>query len=138
MSYACGSDVELSRAERNLRINKTERLFSTEKSSAKSSSCEHGLILRTKETLFSATESTPMCVASFKSASNYADVIGLTMTLLVAKSRTLIKLGCDQDEILSLTEIVCKNGKDPLQSESIFEVLPTFGKCCWKLPEVAG
>ena len=91
-----------------------------------------GLILRTKETLFSATESTPLCVASFKSASNYADVIGLTMTLLVAKSRTIINLGCDQDEILSLTKIVCENGKNPLQSESI------FSKCCRLLASVAG
>ena len=95
------------------------------------------LMCVTNETLFSATESTPLCVASFKSASNYADVIGLTMTLLVAKSRTIINLGCDQDEILSLTEIVCENGKNPLQSESIFSsvadswqvLLETSGSC---------
>ena len=96
------------------------------------------LCLRLLRHCFRATESSPLCVASFKSASNYADVIGLTMTLLVAKSRTIINLGCDQDEILSLTKIVCENGKNPLQSPSI------FSKCCrlWAsvagIPEVAG
>ena len=42
------------------------------------------------------------------------------MTLLVSGSKTLITLDSDHDEVLFLTEIVCENGKNPLQSERIF------------------
>ena len=42
-----------------------------------------------------------------------------TMTLLVSGSKTLITLDSDHDEVLFLTEIVCENGKNPLQSERI-------------------
>ena len=41
------------------------------------------------------------------------------MTLLVSDSRKLITLESDQDKGLFLTEIVCENGKNPLQSERI-------------------
>ena len=42
-----------------------------------------------------------------------------TMTLLVSGPKTLITLDSDHDEVLFLTEIVCENGKNPLQSERI-------------------
>ena len=41
------------------------------------------------------------------------------MTLLVSGSRTLTTLDFDQNEVLFLTEIVCENGKNPLQPERI-------------------
>ena len=43
-----------------------------------------------------------------------------TMTLLISRSKTVIILDSDHDEVLFLTEIVCENGKNPLQSERIF------------------
>ena len=41
------------------------------------------------------------------------------MKLLVSRSKTVITLDSDHDEVLFLTEIVCENGKNPLQSERI-------------------
>ena len=84
------------------------------------------IIFLTNGTLFSDSVARTLCLASFKSTSIYADVIGLTMTLLVSNSRTIITLGCDQNEILILTDFVCENGKNPLQSESIFSSVADF------------
>ena len=55
------------------------------------------------------------------------------MTLLVSCSKTIINLDSDHDEVLFLTEIVCKNEKNPLQSErilsSVADYLEFSGSC---------